>query len=141
MTDPIIAILGALRDTLLGISAITDLVEDRVFWEDVEDIVELPYVVIAHMVGGYENKTQNLAVDTYWKVCFVTSDKVAAIAGRQAIHELHEKSLDKTNEPNIYPYRTIREQVQIYEREVAQNVPVYTVGGIYRVSAIVHDPC
>lgn len=141
MIDATILTLGALRDTLLSIAEITAIVNTSIYWEDVEDITELPYIVIAKMIGGYENTTQLQAIDAYWKVCLVTADKTVALAGTQAINKLHLMALDVTNEPYLYPYGGILKQSDIYERDVEQNIPVFKVGGIYRIRAIVNEPC
>lgn len=134
-------ITRSLRDTMMSMSEITSLIIDRIYWEDVEDTVDLPYIVIAHLMGGYENETQANAVDSYWKICFYTADKEIALQAKAAMAGLHRKEMVVTNTPNVFPYSTIREQAPIYERDVAQNVPVYEVGGIYRVRVIMNEIC
>ena len=141
MIDGDISILGALRDTLLSITDVTAIVNTSIYWEDVEDITELPYIVIAKMIGGYENTTQLQALDTYWKVCLITADKTVALAGTQAINQLHLMALDKTNEPYLYPYGGVLKTSSIYQRDVEQNIPVFIVGGIFRIRAIINEPC
>jgi hypothetical protein len=139
MIDGNIAILGALRDTILTIPEITNIVVDQVYWEDVEDNTALPYVIIAKMLGGYENTTQAQAMDTYWKICMVTADKTSALAGTQAIAKLHLMALDVTNEPYLYPYGGILKYSDVYEKDFEQNVKVYKVGGIFRIRAIINE--
>lgn len=141
MIDGDISILGALRDTLLSIADVYTLVGENIYWEDVEDTTQLPYIVIAKLIGGYENTTQLQALDTYWKACLITADKTVALAGTQAISQLHLMALDVTNEPYLYPYGGVLKQASIYERDVEQNIPVYKVGGIFRIRAIVNEPC
>lgn len=136
--DETVASIGVLRDTLLDISEIVTLVGNKIYWKRTEDTTELPYIVLNHITGGYENETQANAVDTYWKVEGVTADKMQALSFKTAIGKLHRKELIVTNEPNVTPYSTVRLWTPVEEDDVEQQIPVYKMGGIFRLRFIIN---
>lgn len=132
------AAIGVLRDTLLDIPEIVALVGGEIHWKDVEDSQALPYIILNHITGGYENETDANAVDTYWKAVGVTSDKTEALNFKEAFGNLHRKELVVTNEPHVTPYSTVREWIPIEDRDVEQQTPVYKIGGIYRLRFVIN---
>lgn len=138
--DATIAAVTCLRDTLLAIPEVEALVGENIFWEDVEDTQEFPYILISHILGGYENNTQTDAVDVTYKVCGYSADKLDGTvqALQEAIAQLHYADMVVSDFTNVEPYSTIRMWIPVYERENRQNVPVYAVGGIFRLRFIIH---
>lgn len=136
--DEMVASLGVLRDTLLDIPDVVSIVGQEVHWEGVEDSLSLPYIVLSHITGGYENSTQANAVDTYWKVIGVTANKAQALAFKLAIGQLHRKELVTVNEPNVTPYSTVRLFTPVSDKDLEQQVWVYQMGGIFRLRFIIN---
>lgn len=112
----------------------------KVFWENVPDFVEMPYVVITHIIGGEENDTQVKAIDIQMKIVGFSGNMVTARDIQNAIHGLHRTlpvspTYAEAN-PNGYewvePYATVRQWLPIFDRDVVQQTPVFIAGGIYR---------
>jgi hypothetical protein len=122
-----------LRDSLLAIPGVVSIVGQGVYWEDVEDFVEYPYILISHISGGYEQRTQSESVDVYYKVCGYTTNKLTADALRKAIAILHKTNLVTTAYSNVFGYGLIRQTISIYRSDLAQNVRYFESGGIYRL--------
>lgn len=128
------------RTTLIGLPEIVALVEldgspgeYKVFWEDVDESVEFPYVVLTHMAGGFEHKTQHQASDSLWKIVGATVNKNTAVLFANAISQLDRRMPDTTDYPMVVAHHWIEEALPIYERNTIENVPIYRVGGFYRI--------
>lgn len=136
------------RETLITYTAIQTLVplagvspaQYKVFWEHVDDFIEMPYIGIYHISGGEENDTQVKAIDIMMKIVGVTGDIVTAKNLQNAIHLLHRAIPVSTtyaeSNPSGYewvePYATVRLWLPIFDRDVVQQTPVFIAGGIYR---------
>jgi hypothetical protein len=136
------------RETLITFPAIQALVplagvtptQYKIFWEHVEDFVEMPYIAIYHISGGEENDTQVKAIDIMMKIVGVSGNHVTALNLQNAIHGLHRTLPVSTTyaEANlsgyewVEPYATVRQWLPIFDRDVVQQTPVFISGGIYR---------
>lgn len=136
--DQFVAVVGAIRDTLLTITEVTEIVGDAIHLEDIDDSQSLPYIIFYHITGGYESKTQTHAVDTYYKIVGVTTNKSEALSLFNAIGKLHYMDLVTTNEPDMQAYGGIQRQTDIWENNVVQQVTHYHVGGIFRFRFIMN---
>lgn len=107
----------------------------KIFWETVEDTIELPYITMHHMMGGrLKNSTPHQYSDTQWKIVASTANMVTAQALVNAIAKL-DKAMPVV--PVAYGescgYTYIEEIMPIFDRYVVQNIPLYIAGGIYRL--------
>ena len=139
-----------LIDTLLrledpdnaGVFPIRDLVlyegttdEYKVFWEHVSDSVGLPYIVVAHMMGGrYQGTaTAQSYSDTTWKIAFHTSDIQSAEAMANAIALMQDACPVCSRYTGVSPVTTLQEVMPVFDRYQVQNIPQFVVGGLYRL--------
>lgn len=137
-----------IRETLITFTSVQALVglEDvvgqyKIFWESVPDWATMPYIVSYHIMGGDENRTQTDGIDIQMKVVGFTGNLVTANSLANAINGLHRctpvsPSYAEDNDNGyewVLPYGKIQLKYPIFDRDVAQNVPVHIVGGIYRL--------
>jgi hypothetical protein len=127
-----------LIETLLSIPEILPLVDFggqyKVFWEHVPQGMELPYIVVSQIMGGDDNSAQSRASDSTYKIIATTGDMSQAEAFANAISTLHEKLPVVTRFTSIAaPYTTIEETTPIFDRIQVQNIPVFMIGGLYRL--------
>ena len=138
--DPVDVAVTALRTTLLTIPDVVAIVGSSIYWEDVRnDEVRPPYMVISRRMGGFENKTQANAVDLDMTIIGYTADKLVASALQIALRNLHYLDLVVTDFTNVKPYGGIQQTAPHYRKDSAQHIPLYEVGGIYRVRFIIND--
>ncbi len=141
-----------LREALITLSDVTDLVKleadntkFKILYEHVEDHIALPYIVITHIAGGFENTTPaTVSADMDFKIVLHSFNMSQSVLGMKAIAGLH-RMLPVTilyaqgnpdgNTP-VAPYATIRQRLPIHERRVVQNVSYFMGGGIYRIRLI-----
>lgn len=137
-----------LIDTLLAIETpatvfpVRDLVllagttnQYKVFWEHVPDSVELPYIVVSHIMGGRRQGTDTSQTysDTVWKIVLHTANMAIAEAGANAIGLLQNRCPVVTSYPLVCGVMPIQEVMPVFDRYVVQNVPQFMVGGLYRL--------
>lgn len=148
MNNPQAIAATFIRETLITFPAIQALValegetgQYKIFWESVPDWATMPYVVIYHIMGGDENKTQVDGIDIQMKVVGFTGNLATANLLVNAINGLHRCTpVSPTygeDNPSGYewvlPYGWVQLKYPVFDRDVAQNVPVHIVGGIYRL--------
>lgn len=109
--------------------------EYKVFWEHVIDDVELPYIVVSHMMGGRHQgtTTSQSYSDTIWKVVMHTADMGLVEDGANAISLLRDQCPVCTSHSGVSPVTTIQEIMPVFDRYQVQNVPQLVVGGLYRL--------
>lgn len=107
----------------------------KIFWEHAPDSVELPYLVISHMSGGrYEGTdTSQKYSDTSWKIVMHTANMAATESIVNAIGLLQNLCPVCTNFPGVSVVAPLHEKAPIFDRYVVQNVPLFIVGGLYRL--------
>lgn len=127
-----------LRDTLISLPAIQTLTVwtagvYKVFWEHVDETVPLPYITLSHFSGSVE--PFNPYCDMVWKVVASTANMDNAVAFANAIHELHELCpvVNTVKFPGAFAYTTMSESMPVFDRYQVQNVPLFVVGGLYRI--------
>lgn len=139
MTSIQVMEVDLLTATLEGITEVANLVDwngqKKIFWEHVPQDVPLPYVVLVQMTGGEDNSAQSRSSDSCWKVTLHTGDmgiaKTAANAIRKLAGVLPTIPAAYTNV--CVGYTTIEEESPIFDRIQVQNVPIFMVGGTYRI--------
>lgn len=127
------------RDSLIAIAdvrALTDLdgqmpAAYKVFWEHVRDDVPLPYISSNHIVGG--KLKDHRYSDTTWKIVGHTGDMDTATALANAIAQLDKTDPVTTAFPGVCGVIYIEETMPIFDRYQVQNVPLFVVGGLYRM--------
>lgn len=107
----------------------------KVFWEHVPDNVELPYIVVSHIMGG---RYQGTAVsqtysDTTWKIVVHTADMSRAEEYANAIALIGGECPVVTSYTGVKAVMDIQEVMPVFDRYVVQNVPQFMVGGLYRL--------
>jgi len=129
-----------LRETLEDLASIQGLIplagspgHYKIFWRFVPDSIEMPYIVLRHLAGGYDNDAQSEASDSLWKIDGVTVDYATRESLSDAIAELHRKDPISTTFPNSCGYTWITEELPTHEVKLAENHPILYVGGIYRL--------
>ena len=107
----------------------------QIFWEHVSDGVDLPYIVVSHMMGG---RYQGTAIsqsysDTTWKVVMHTADMTIAERASNAISMLGNRCAVTSRYTGVSGITTIQEVMPVFDRYVVQNIPQFMVGGLYRL--------
>lgn len=131
----------SLRTTMLGISAITDIVAAaKIHWLGIEtDDVKMPYISIDYMVGGWEKSEPRVhSADVVMKMCMYTTDKAMADSFSKAIRLLHRVVMDVSDFTDVVPTATIYEKSKIRGVDKGQNIPVYSIGGYYCLRFVVN---
>ena len=129
---------NVLTDTLLSLSAITDLVGDgqtpiayKIYWEHVPQETELPYITLHHIMGGRDkNKAYS---DTTWKIVGHTANIITAQSLANAISQLDHLDPVTTAYPDVCGFIYIEEYMPIFDRYQVANTPLIMVGGLYRL--------
>ena len=149
--SPQVAGATVLRDTMLSIPAITAFVplEDdasqyKIFFEHADDNIEMPYFMIQHLAGGFENHTKQTACDAHFKIFLTTGDMVVAVSAITALSALHRLAPVMTTYATGNPdgnevldsFSTIRETMPLFERKPVQNYVQFLGGGVYRIRLI-----
>lgn len=147
-----VAGMTILREALITLPDVTSLVQltadptkFKIFYEHAKDHIELPYIIMSHIAGGFENTTPaQVSADMDFKIVLHSFNMPQSVLGMKAIAGLH-RMLPVTilyaqgnpdgNTP-VAPYATIRQRLPIHERRVVQNVPYFMGGGIYRIRLI-----
>lgn len=96
MSDLMVDGATVIRDTLLTIPEVQALTLDavsgqhKVFWEDIPDGTDMPYIYISYGLGGYDTKSlaAGQASELTWKVVGVTNNMDTARLLTQAISKL-----------------------------------------------------
>lgn len=128
-----------LTETLKSIPAIVTLVDwngqAKIFWEHVPQDVPLPYIVMTQMMGGDDNSAQSKATDTCWKIVAHTGDMSATKSFANGIYKLAGllPVVPTALASVAIGYTTIEEESPVFDRFPVQNIPVFVVGGIYRL--------
>ena len=129
-----------LRTTIIALPEMQALVEledtpgqYKVFWEDVDEGIELPFIVISQLAGGWEHKTPNRASESIWKIVGTTANKATAVLFAEAFGLLDRLAPDTSDFPDVYAYHWLEETLPIYERYTLENVPIIRVGGFFRI--------
>jgi len=134
--DPEHIAATSLKRTMLGISAITDIVgANKIIWMMLgNEATKMPYVSIRHSDGGYEtNEMTSNTGNVIMKMSIFTTDKATAVAFRSAIASLHKATLDTSDFTNVTPYSTVYQINPFREVDIAQSIPIYEVGGYYEI--------
>lgn len=108
----------------------------KIFWEHVEDTIVLPYITMHHIMGGRRagTPTSHTYSDTTWKVVASTSSMSNAQALANAISKLDKAApVVPMGYSNACGYTYIEEVMPIFDRFVIQNIPLFVVGGLYRL--------
>ena len=107
----------------------------KIFWEHVQQDIPLPYITLHHIMGGEDNETQTRASDTVWKVQATTGDMLTAKNFANAISKLQNKYpvIPSAYNSIAAGYTSIEENTPIFDRGTMQNIPVFYVGGLYRL--------
>lgn len=127
-----------LIETLKSISEVVTLVtvdgNVQIFWEHVPQETVLPYIVVSQMMGGDDNSAQSRASDSTYKIIATTGDMSKAEGFANAISKLHGRLPTVTRFTSIAaPYTTLEETTPIFDRVQVQNIPVFMIGGMYRL--------
>jgi len=109
---------------------VTAIVGNKIFWEDVDnDAVQMPYITIKYIIGGFEDKTHRNAVTSVWAVSGFSANKATADAFQKALGKLHYRDLNTDSYGDaVKAYGGIRALVGRYRKDDAQNIPIYEVG-------------
>lgn len=107
----------------------------KIFWEHVQDDVELPYIVVSHIMGGrYQGTDVSQSYsDTVWKIAVHTADMQAATEYANALSLLQNACPVCTRYTGVSAVTTIQETMPVFDRYQVQNVPQFIVGGLYRL--------
>lgn len=130
-----------LRKTMLGIAAITSIVEaNKIQWMGVEaDDVKMPYISIDYVSGGWEkNEPVTNSANLIMKVQLVTSNKQVAGQARAAIAKLHRADLDVSLFTGVVDTGGVYEIMPLRQKDMGQNDPVYSVGGFFQLRFVVN---
>lgn len=129
------AVPTVLRDTLKSLPSVQSLVtwngEVKVFWQHVDDVVPLPYIVTSYYMP-YAEKDPRYC-DALWMVVGHTTKMDVASQLASAIHELDNVYPDTTAFEDVCAYAPLREVQPYFYRYQVQNVPNFRVGSIIRV--------
>ncbi len=107
----------------------------KYFWEHVQDDVDLPYVVVSHMMGGRKQGTATSQTysDTVWKIAVHTADMGATEDYANMIALLQDLCPVTTDYTGVSATNTLQETMPVFDRYQVQNAPMFVVGGLYRL--------
>lgn len=107
----------------------------KVFWEHVQADIELPYIVVSHIMGGRYQGTRvsQSYSDTVWKVVVHTADMSRASEFANMIALLGDRCPVVTSYTGVSAVTTIQETMPIFDRYQVQNTPQFMVGGLFRL--------
>jgi hypothetical protein len=127
---------SVLRDTLITIPEIRELVAQgdqyKIFWEHVPENISTPYIVLEHVIGGMMRAPNSDAGDTHWRIKGVTASMAKSVLMSKAIFKLHRMT-PVSNVDGVCPYASLTLASPYFDRDVVQNVPLFYVGGLYRL--------
>ena len=132
---------NALVATLNLNSEVITLVDERIVWEvmlEPSKELQLPYIKLINLAGGYENTTSVQAADSIWRVLGVTNKHLQAQELADAIHDALHRQYPVVDGVNVKHYSWITQERPIFESYKVQNVFYLDVGGIYRIRLIVN---
>lgn len=107
----------------------------KIFWEHVQDDVDLPYVVISHMMGGrgMGKATNQSYTDTIYKIVVHTGDMANANTYANMVALLQDQCPVTTDYTGVSATTTFQETMPVFDRYQVQNTPLFVVGGLYRL--------
>lgn len=107
----------------------------KIFWEHVQDDIELPYVVASHIMGGRKQGTRTSQgySDTVWKVTIHTADMSRAEDYANMMGMLQDQCPVTTGYTGVSGVTTIQETMPVFDRYQVQNTPLFIIGGLYRL--------
>lgn len=107
----------------------------KIFWEHVQDDVELPYVVVSHIMGGRAlgTTTSQSYSDTVWKIAVHSGDMSKAGTYSNIVALLQDSCPVTVGHAGVTPVNTIQETMPVFDRYQIQNVPMFVIGGLYRL--------
>ena len=139
--DPEHVAATSLKRTMLGITAITNIVDaNKIIWMMLRnESVSMPFVTIDYSSGGFEkNEIQKNTVDINMMMSLKTTNKAQAHAFRLAIAELHRATLDTSDFTNVTPYAKIWCITPLRDSDIAQSIPIYEIGGYYQIRFVIN---
>lgn len=113
---------------------IVALVEDRIYFEDVDTAAVFPYIKISHMFGGEDNKSPARGFDMIYQVEGISNQKPEAEALADAIQDtLVGQNLAFPDQWRAWAKVT---QTQVISNTInLQNTQFSNCGGWYRLRA------
>jgi hypothetical protein len=107
----------------------------KTFWEHVPDDVEMPYLVVSHIMGGrgQGSRSQQAYTDSVWKVVIYTADMTAAQTVATLVDLLQDACPLCSRYTGVSPVTTLQSTMPVFDRKQVQNVPIFAVGGLYRI--------
>lgn len=107
----------------------------KVFWEHVEGDVDLPYLVVSHMMGGRGQGTgiSQSYSDTVWKIAVHTADMSSAENYASLVGALQDVCPVTTDYTGVSATNNLQEIMPVFDRYQVQNVPMFVIGGLYRL--------
>lgn len=130
------AVPTILRDTLKSLPSVQALVswngEQKIFWQHVDDVVPLPYIVTSHYMP-YDAAKDPRYCDNLWMVVGHTANIDHARQMANAINELDAKWPDTSAFEEVCAYAPLRKVQPYFYRHQVQNVPIFRAGSIIRV--------
>lgn len=107
----------------------------KIFWEHVQADLELPYIVVSHIMGGryLGTRVSQSYSDTTWKVVVHTANMSRAAEYANMIALLGDACPVVTRYTGLSAVTTIQETMPVFDRYVVQNVPQFMVGGLFRL--------
>ena len=126
--------------TLSSNATIATLVGDRIVWEvmiEPSEELQLPYIKLINLAGGYENTTLARAADSIWRVLGVTNGHIQAQQLADAIHDALHRQYPIVDGVDVRHYSWITQERPLFESYKVQNIFYLDVGGIYRIRLIV----
>lgn len=129
------AVPQILRDTLVSLPSVQSLIEWngqlKVFWQHVDDVVPLPYIVTSYYMP-YEERDPRYC-DALWQVVGHTANIETAGHIANAINELDMMYPDTSAYPDVCAYAPLRKVMPYFYRHQVQNTPIFRTGSIIRV--------
>lgn len=123
--------------TLQANPELVDLVEitpgnNKIYWDRAPDGIEMPYITIHHLKGGWENETQRQTADYTLKVMGHAADAVTAAALIKQI-ECGLTDVDLIDSlGNVVGYTPVEHILPFSDSYQVQNFVYWKVGGIFR---------
>lgn len=126
---------ATLRDSLIALPLVQAIVPlnggYKVFWENVPDTIEPPYITLHHFSGGYERDRRYY--NGIWEIKGHTANLATADALEAAIDSIDYSWPVATTFPQICGYDTIDNMLPMFNRYVVKNNTLYVVAGLYRL--------
>lgn len=109
--------------------------QHKLFWEHVPDDVEMPYLVVSHIMGGrgQGSASQQAYTDSVWKIVIYTADMSKADDAALLVDLLQNRCPVCTRYAGVTPVTTLQATMPVFDRRQVQNVPIFAVGGLYRI--------